>query len=179
MGRDIVALAQVRRPALLCQVFAIAAASPAEIISLEKIQGQLQDPGALETIAHYLGLLEEAYLVAPLQKHALRPPRRRAAPPKLVTLNNALCAVTDPRGIPDRERDRDRYGRWVGNACLAFAWNSGQRITYWREEPLEVDGQGFGARRDPQCSPQHEFLQIRCLICDLQEPMVWHDVRAP
>ena len=25
------------------------------------------------------------------------------------------------------------------NACLAFAVNQGQRVTYWREEPLEVD----------------------------------------
>ena len=24
--------------------------------------------------------------------------------------------------------------------CLAHAWNAGQQVTYWREEPLEVDG---------------------------------------
>jgi len=30
-----------------------------KIVSLQKIQGQLQDAGALETIAHYLALLEE------------------------------------------------------------------------------------------------------------------------
>ncbi len=28
---------------------------------------------------------------------------------------------------------------WLENACLAFAINQGQRVTYWREEPLEVD----------------------------------------
>src|SRR5439155_450088 len=69
IGRDILALAAVRRPALLRQVFAVAAASPAQIVSLQKLQGQLQDRGALETIAHYLHLLEEAYVVAPLEKH--------------------------------------------------------------------------------------------------------------
>ena len=53
-------------PALLRQVFGVAASSPAQIVSLQKIQGQLQDAGALETIAHYLALLEEAFLVAPL-----------------------------------------------------------------------------------------------------------------
>lgn len=26
------------------------------------------------------------------------------------------------------------------DACLAHAWSSGQRVSYWREEPLEVDG---------------------------------------
>ncbi len=140
IGRDLIALAAVRRSALLRQVFAIAAASPAQIVSLQKLQGQLQDRGALETIAHYLHLLEEAYLVAPLEKHAARPARRRAAPPKLVTLNNALCAVIDPRGIPDHARDPERFGTWVENACLAFAWNSGERVAYWREDPLDVDG---------------------------------------
>jgi hypothetical protein len=28
----------------------------------------------------------------------------------------------------------------VENACLASAVNQVQRVTYWREEPLEVDG---------------------------------------
>ena len=146
IGRDILALAAVRRPALLRQIFAIAAASPAQIVSLQKLQGQLQDRGALETIAQYLHLLEEAYLVAPLEKHASRPARRRAAPPKLVTLSNALVAVVDPRGIPDAAREPERFGAWVENACLAFAWNSGYRVAYWREEPMEVDGVIDGSR---------------------------------
>ncbi len=140
VGRDILALAAVRKPALLRQVFAVCASSPAQIVSLQKIQGQLQDAGALETIAHYLALLEEAYLVAALGKHSARPARQRAAPPKLVTLNNALVAVVDPRGAPTAASDPARFGAWVENACLAHAWNLGQRVAYWREEPFEVDG---------------------------------------
>jgi len=129
----------VRRPALLRQVFALCASSPAQIVSLQKLQGQLQDAGALETIAHYLSLLEDAFLVAALEKHPVRAMRRRAAPPKLVTLNNALLAVSDPRGVPDHATDPSRFGAWIENACLAYAWNSGQRVLYWREEPYEVD----------------------------------------
>jgi predicted AAA+ superfamily ATPase len=140
IGRDILALQPVRRPALLRQVFGVAASSPAQIISLQKIQGQLNDAGALETIASYLMLLEEAFLIAPLMKFARRSTRQRAAPPKLVTLNNALVAVMDPHGIADPATDPARFGAWVENACLAHAWNAGQRVTYWREEPLEVDG---------------------------------------
>jgi len=140
IGRDILALAAVRRPALLRQVFGVAASSPAQVVSLQKIQGQLQDAGALATIAQYLALLEEAFLVAALPKYAKRAARRRAAPPKLVTLNNALLAVTDPNGIVDPRSDPQRFGRWVENACLANAWNAGQEVSYWREEPLEVDG---------------------------------------
>ena len=40
---------------------------------LQKIQGQLQDAGALETIVHYLALLEKAFLIAPLTKYSPRP----------------------------------------------------------------------------------------------------------
>jgi predicted AAA+ superfamily ATPase len=140
IGRDVLALADVRRPGLLRQIFAVSASSPSQIVSLQKLQGQLHDSGALETISHYLRLLEEAYLVAPLEKHASHPARRRAAPPKLVILNNALVAVVDPRGIPNPQAEPERFGAWVENACLAFAWNSGQRVAYWREEPLEIDG---------------------------------------
>ena len=139
VGRDILALAAVRKPALLRQVFGVCASSPAQIISLQKLQGQLQDRGALETIAHYLALLEEAFLVAPLSKYTPSAVRRRAAPPKLITLNNALVAVMEPRGAPEPGAHPDRFGAWVENACLAHAWNAGQRVTYWREEPLEVD----------------------------------------
>ncbi|HEX6811962.1 MAG TPA: AAA family ATPase [Planctomycetota bacterium] len=140
IGRDLLALAAVRRPALLRQVFSLAASSPAQIVSLQKLQGQLQDRGALDTIAQYLRLLEEAFLVAPLDKHSDRPLRRRAAPPKLVVLSNALCAVVDARGAPDPERERDRHAVWVENACLAHAWNRGQRVAYWREEPFAIAG---------------------------------------
>lgn len=140
IGRDILALAPVRKPALLRQVFGVCTVSPAQIVSLQKIQGQLQDSGALETIAHYLALLEEAYLVAPLNKYAARSSRRRSAPPKLVTLSNALLAAVDPQGIPSSAHDPTRFGVWVENACLAHAWICGQRVSYWREEPYEVDG---------------------------------------
>ena len=140
IGRDLLAIHPVRRPALLRQVFALAARAPAQIVSLQKLQGQLQDPGALETIAHYLGLLEDAFLVAGLEKHSGRTIRQRAAPPKLVVLTHAILAALDPRGAPDPITDPARFGTWIENACLSHAWNAGQQVRYWREEPLEVDG---------------------------------------
>lgn len=139
IGRDVLALGAVRRPGLLRQVFAIAVGNPAQIVSLQKLQGLLQDKGALETVANYLALLEDAYLIAPLERFSQRVHRRRAAPPKLVTLNNALLSAMHPDGPPDPAREPGRFGQWVENACLAFAVNQGQRVNYWREEPLEID----------------------------------------
>jgi hypothetical protein len=73
-------------------------------------------------------------------QYAARSSRRRSAPPKLVTLSNALLAVVDPQGIPSSASDPTRFGAWVENACLAHAWICGQRVSYRREEPYEVDG---------------------------------------
>lgn len=140
IGRDMLALGVVRKPALLRQIFAVAVGTPAQIISLQKMQGQLQDGGALETVAHYLALLQDAYLIAPLEKYAKQIVRRRAAPPKIVVLNNALLSAMHPDGAPDPKREPSRFGQWVENACLAFAVNQNQQVSYWREEPIEVDG---------------------------------------
>lgn len=139
LGKDVLAVGDVRRPALLRQVFSLCASMPAQIVSLQKLQGRLSDPGALETIAHYLHLLEEAYLVAGMDKFSTSALRRRKSPPKIVVLNNAFLAAFQLDGIPDPRHEPARYGSWVENACLAYAWNSGQNVFYWREEPLEVD----------------------------------------
>ena len=72
-------------------------------------------------------------------RNTLAVPPPRSAPPKLIALNNGILARSTLHGPPDPSREPDRFGAWVENACLAFAWNSGQRVTYWREEPLEVD----------------------------------------
>ena len=137
IGRDILNLEAVRKPALLRQVYAVSVGHPAEIVSVQKLAGELAERGALETIAHYLQLLEEACLVAGVRKYCERTLRQRAAPPKLTVLNHGLMAATGP--APERERDPVRWGRWVENAIGAFAWNAGQTVCYWRAEPLEVD----------------------------------------
>ena len=137
--RDILALGTVRRPALLRQAFALAVAWPAQIVLLQKLQGQLQHKGALETVAHYLMMFQEAYLVSPLERFSSRAYRRPSAPPKLVTLNNALLSAMHPDGSPQAAKEPGDFGAWVENACLAFAVNQGQRVSYWREEPIEID----------------------------------------
>ena len=139
IGRDLLMLEQIRRPALLRQVFALAIGHPGEIVSLQKIAGSLTESGALDTIAHYLEVLGEAYLITALPKFAATALRRRAAPPKLIPLSNALLAVAGDEQPPEVTTDPRRWGRWLENACLARAVNAGYRVSYWREEPYEVD----------------------------------------
>ncbi len=139
LGRDLLLLDQVRRPALLRQLFAVASGHPAQIVSLNKLAGAIQDAGALDTIAHYLGLLERAYLMAPLSKWSRGEPRRRSSPPKLIPLSNAFLAATRQSAPPLPESDPAEWGAWLENACIAFALNAGHTVHYWRAEPLEVD----------------------------------------
>ena len=139
VGRDIMAMEVIRKPALLRQVFALAVGHPAEIVSLQKLQGALGETGALETIAHYLAVLEQAFLVAAIEKFSPHAVRRRAAPPKLVVLNQGILAALSPRAASRPESVPALWGRWVENACIAHAWNAGQAVSYWRQEPLEVD----------------------------------------
>ena len=63
----------------------------------------------------------------------------RASPPKIIVLSNALMAATDQSDPPNAKTEPARFGAWVENACLAMAWNAGQKVRYWREEPFEVD----------------------------------------
>ncbi|MFH1723328.1 MAG: AAA family ATPase [Elusimicrobiota bacterium] len=135
IGRDILMLEPVRKPALLRQLLMLCLAHPAKIIALHKLAGIMRDKGALETLSHYLHVLEQAFLVAGIKKFSGRALRRRSSPPKIVVLNNGLIAAL-------REMDAGgvKRGAWVENACLAHAYNSGQEVFYWREEPLEVDG---------------------------------------
>lgn len=134
IGRDILMLEPVRRPALLRQLFFLCLEYPARIMALHKLAGQIQDKGALETLAHYLQVLEQAFLIAGLPKYSTRPIRQRASPPKLVVLNNGLLSAV--RDVEPADRG---WGGRVENACLAHAINCGQQVSYWREEPLEVD----------------------------------------
>lgn len=139
IGRDLLSAHDVRRPGLLRQVFAAAIGSPAQVVSLQKLKGQLHDAGALETIAHYLTLLEDAFLVAGLEKYSTRTLRQRAAPPKLIVLSNALMATQRGSHVVSEMSEAAQFGPRLENACLAHAWNAGQYVRYWREEPLEVD----------------------------------------
>ena len=139
IGRDLLALEAVRRPALLRQTFFVALAHAAQIVSLQKLRLELSDAGALATIAHYLQLLDAAWLVTPLVKHSDREIRRRASPPKLVVRNQAYLAALGG-DAPSPDRDAARFGQWVENAVLAHALNQGQQVRYWREEPHDVDG---------------------------------------
>lgn len=143
VARDVLALQTVQKPALLRQLFALAAGSPAQLLSYTKMLGQLQDSGNTTTLAHYLKLLEGAYLASGLETWSPSPVRARSSSPKLVVWNNALVSALHPRSFAEARRDPAWWGRLVENAVGAHLLNglagTPYDVRYWRDGTVEVD----------------------------------------
>ncbi len=144
LGRDILQLYPVENPALLRELFAVAITLPAQVISLQKIQGQLQIKGAVATISKYLQLLGQAFLVSSVQKYFNEPFRVRQSSPKLIVHDNALIRAFE-RPITASLK-RERRGRYFENAIGARLIESGWEVFYWKERQLEVDFVALGPK---------------------------------
>jgi predicted AAA+ superfamily ATPase len=143
LARDVLQLQTVAKPALLRHLFLYAASVPAQIVSYNKMLGQLVDAGNATTLAHYLHLLGSAFLLTGLEKFRGGQARKRGSSPKLILWNNALVSAVSGRPFAESRRDPAWWGRVVENAVGARLLNSVQglpwEVTYWRDGDLEVD----------------------------------------
>jgi hypothetical protein len=143
ISRDILLLNRVDKPALLRRLFHLACEYSGQILSYQKMTGQLQDAGNTTTLAHYLDLLRGAGLVAGLQKYAGERVRQRGSSPKLQVLNTALMTALAPVPFEDVERNLEFKGRLVESAIGAHLLNTTQctavDVSYWLERSREVD----------------------------------------
>ena len=143
IARDVLQMQTVAKPALLRHLFALAAAYPAQILSYNKMLGQLQDAGNTVTLAGYLRLLETASLASGLELHTRGQVRRRGSSPKLILWNNALVNAPSLLGFRQAQADGAWWGRLVENAVGAHLLNGlhGPQwsVAYWRANGDEVD----------------------------------------
>jgi hypothetical protein len=143
ISRDILLMTRVDKPALLRRVFQLACDYSGQILSYQKMLGQLLDAGNTVTLAHYLDLLKGAGMVAGLQKFSGTKIRQRGSSPKLQVLNTALMSATNVANFEQTRTDGARWGRLVESAVGAHLLNSTAgshvEITYWRESGMEVD----------------------------------------
>ena len=110
---------------------------PAREISLQKMLGQLQESGNVNTIKHYLELLEGAFLLKTLQKYTGSEVRKRGSSPKLLPLNTALVhALKNPLEV---DTDPAWFGRVFEAAVGAALSRSAGDLYYWRDGKYEVD----------------------------------------
>lgn len=143
LARDVLQMSKVAKPVLLRHLFALAATLPAQCVSYTKMLGQLHDAGNTTTLAHYLKLLESAFLASGLELFSQGVQRKRGSSPKLVLWNNALVNALSTRSFADSLADTIWWGRLVENAVGAHLCNSlnsvEYSVAYWREGDHEVD----------------------------------------
>ncbi len=148
--QDLIAMTRIDKPALLRQLFELGTVYSGQILSYNKMLGQLQDAGNTTTLARYLHLLRSAGLLAGLQKFSNRPHLSKASSPKLNVLNTALMTAGSGYSFDEAKADRTFWGRLVESSVGAHLLNtagSDIRVHYWRESPYEVD---FVLQRGPR-----------------------------
>ena len=143
ISRDILLLTRVDKPALLRRLFELGCRYSGQILSYQKMLGQLQDAGNTVTLAHYLELLGGAGMVTGLEKFSGEMVRQRASSPKLLVLNTALLAVMSQRTLDEARADGELWGRVVESAVGAHLLNSTAgtdvEVLYWTERNRDVD----------------------------------------
>jgi predicted AAA+ superfamily ATPase len=143
LSRDILLLTRVDKPALLRQLFRLGCDYSGQVLSYQKMLGQLQEAGNTTTLAHYLELLAGAGMLTGLQKFSGSRVRQRGSSPKLLALNTALVSATSGVSARHARRDPDLWGRLTETAVGAHLVNTAQgtevEVFYWRERNREVD----------------------------------------
>jgi predicted AAA+ superfamily ATPase len=143
ISRDILLMRRVDKPALLRRLFELGCTYSGQILSYQKMLGQLHDAGNTTTLAHYLTLLEGAGLLTGLPKYAGQKVRQRASSPKLQVLNTALITAPSQLAMTEARQDSEFWGRLVESTVGATLANGirgkGIELFYWAGRNREVD----------------------------------------
>jgi len=151
VSRDVFMMSRVDKPPLLKRLFEIGCQYSGQILSFNKMLGQLQDAGNTTTLAHYLELLSSAGMLRGLQKYTAQKTRQKASSPKFQVLNTSLITAQTGKHFKEAKLDFNLWGRLaesaVGAHLINESLNTGIEIYYWRERNKEVD---FIAERSGQ-----------------------------
>jgi len=143
ISRDVLLMTRVDKPALLRRLFELTCRYSGQVLSYNKLLGQLQDAGNTTTLAHYLDLLASAGMVTGLPKYAGQIVRRRASSPKLQVMNTALMTALSGYTFDEARSAPEFWGRLVESAVGAHLANAAfaadLELYYWRERDREVD----------------------------------------
>ncbi len=151
--KDVILTSNIYKPVLMKRLFEVGCSYSAEILSLTKLLGELQDAGNVTTLASYLEILDQCHLLTALQKYSVDTARRYSSIPKYQVYNNALMTAYRGRTFEKDRTDPTSWGRWVESAVgahlLGCAEELGAKVHYWRENNDEVD---FIVRSRGECT---------------------------
>jgi predicted AAA+ superfamily ATPase len=143
ISRDILMLTRVDKPALMRRLFVLGCQYSGQILSFNKILGQLLDAGNTTTLSNYLNLLDTAGLLNGIEKYSPDLIRQRSSSPKFQVYNTALMSAQNELTFQEIKMKPELWGRWVESAVGAHLINSsrsgGFTVHYWRERNDEVD----------------------------------------
>jgi uncharacterized protein len=143
LSRDVLQMSSIAKPALLRHLFFLSCAYPAQILSYNKMLGQLVDAGNTTTLSHYVDILDSAFLLTGLEQYKIGQRPKRGSSPKLVLWNNALINALSTREYVKTREDPELWGRIVENSVGASLLNELQALPwelyYWRQGNDEVD----------------------------------------
>lgn len=142
--KDVLQTSYIYKPALMHQLFSLGCAYSGELLSFNKMLGNLSDAGNSTTLSNYLELLSESELLTGLQKYSIDKSRKYRSTPKLQVHNNALLtAMTDGMTYHKAFTTPDLWGRWVESSVGCHLLENASRLEcqlyYWRENNEEVD----------------------------------------
>ena len=138
---DTLALERVAHPVLLRRLFRLGCEYSGQVLSYNKMLGQLQESGNVNRLADYLELLSQTSLITGISKIAGQAVRQRASSPKLNVLNTALMSATFPYTFAEAREYGAHWGRLVESAVGAHLINTSDPWTdvyYWRQNGREV-----------------------------------------
>lgn len=143
ISQDVLALEDVRKPALMRALFRLGSTYSAQELSYTKMLGQLQDAGNTVTLAHYLDLLDKAGMICGLQKYDKKELSRRKSSPRLMVYDTSLMTASSGKRKALFDSQPDLRGRLiesaVGARLLARSTEEGFSVHWWREGNNEVD----------------------------------------
>lgn len=143
ISRDILLMTQINKPALLRRLFQLACCYSGQILSYNKILGELDAAGNTTTLAHYAELLSGVGLVGSLQKYASQKVRQKGSSPKFCVCNTALMTAQSQVTFHEARDNHQFWGRLVESAVGAYLLNASRGlhidVFYWREKDKEVD----------------------------------------
>lgn len=136
LGRDILSLHAVDKPALLRQLFWYVSRLPAHIVSYQKILDHLQGRGNAATLVHYADLLRLAFLVCPLNKYSPKIYRTKKSIPKWILPNPSLVNQT----VRSEGLKNFSFENLIGSHLLNILFGKRHwELTYWRDDNEEID----------------------------------------
>jgi len=136
-------LTRVDKPALMKRLFELACHFSGQILSYNKMLGQLKDAGNTTTLSHYLSLLSTAGLVAGIEKYSKNTIRKKSSSPKFLVYNTALISAQSSDTFEEAKNNPVLWGRLaesaVGAHLLNHSLTGAFTLSYWREGDEEVD----------------------------------------